>query len=325
VLKIRDVGIALEDVGQIRQLEQLSLRLDYLQEKGFRLVEVDPDQFHLVIDGEIHRRSLSNWAAVLRQFSLRYSVHVLERLNLAYDPRHALCRQIMLAQIEICRAIGASTLVYHSGLQALDDLRYGVRRSLLSERELIEGAQREVEAFRELAPVAADAGVTIGIENGDSHQWEYALLAQHGQPRSAISQYHARLHLGPIVDQVAAIDHANVGITLDVGHLYIASCDVGYDMLEAVEVAAPWVRHLHVSDNHGRLDRGHGAERDRWAFGEADIHMPPGWGSIPYRELFARLPAYEGDAILEIKPGFLDYADRGLATIGKFLEQESEE
>lgn len=39
----------------------------------------------------------------------------------------------------------------------------------------------------------------------------------------------------------------------------------------------------------------------------AGIHLPSGWGSILYTEVFARLPDYQGDLILEIKAGFADF------------------
>lgn len=322
-MRIHDVGIALERIDEVHQLQHLEQRLAYLQAQGFHLVEIDPNPFHLIVAGELHHASLAEWLAVLRQFELRYSIHGLMRLNLAYDPRHALCQQVMRCQIEICRAAGASTLVYHSGLQTLDAVRYGVRRSLCTPEELEVGARQEVAALRELAPVAADAGVVIGVENGDSHQWEHDLIARFGLPRSAISQHHARLHIGPLVRQLQAINHPHVAMTLDIGHLYIAAHDVGFDYLDAVSEAAPWVRHLHVSDNLGRLDQGFDTEHDRWAFGEADIHMPPGWGCVPYAETFARMPGYAGDMILEIKPGFLDRAGQGLQTMRAILGQST--
>lgn len=243
----------------------------------------------------------------------------LMRLNLAYDPRHDLCRRIMVAQIEICRAIGAARIVYHSGLQALDAARSGVRSRLFSNEELREGANREVEAFKYLAPIAEDAGVVIGMENGDPHLWEYTLIERHGEPRDHVSKHHARLLVDPIVRQLEEIDHPNLGMTLDIGHLYIAAHELDFDYLDAVTRAAPWVRHLHFSDNFGRLDQGFGEEWDRWAFGEADIHMPPGWGSIPYRDVLARLPEYRGDIILEIKPFFRDYLSDGLCAIRDVL------
>jgi sugar phosphate isomerase/epimerase len=324
-VEIRDIGLTLDNIGDWGKLRQLEQRLEYAASLGFRLVEVDIAPFHLIINGEIHRPSLDNLVAVLRAFDLRYSVHGLMRLNLAYDPRHELCRRIMVGQIEVCRALGATRLVYHSGLQALDLVRYGVRRSLLTEDELAAGARREVAAFRELAPLAADAGVVIGMENSDSHQWEHDLVARFGLPRSELSKHHARLHVEPILRQLEAIDHPNVGMAMDVGHLYIASRDMGFDYLEGISQAAPWVRHVHISDNSGSLDQGFDIESDRWAFGEADIHMPPGWGSVPYLDVFACWPEYEGDLILEVKPGFIDCAEQGLHTMRRLLDDASAE
>jgi len=321
MINVRDIGIGLNGPGNRNQLRRLEHSLAYYQEIGFRLVEIDPTPFGLVMNGELRRPQLEDFLSVLNGFDLRYNVHGLMRLNLAYDPRHEMCRRIMLCQIEICRAMGASRLVYHSGLQALDAVRYGVRRSLLTEEELASGARREVEAFKDLAPVAADAGVIIGMENGDPHQWEYDVIAQFGHPRSELSRHQARLNVAPIVRQLEAINHPNVGLTLDIGHLYIAAHDLGFDYLEAISEAAPWVKHLHVSDNFGRLDQGFDLEQDRWAFGEADVHLLPGWGSIPYDEAFARLPNYEGDLILEIKPGFRDYLGEGLETMQDILSR----
>ena len=119
----------------------------------------------------------------------------------------------------------------------------------------------------------------------------------------------------PIVRQLEAIDDPAVGMTLDIAHLHIAAYDIGFDYLDAIEEAAPWVSHLHANDNFGRLDRGFDSEADRWPYGEADVHLPPGWGSIPYAEAFARLSAYSGDLILEIKSGFADYLGESLATM----------
>jgi sugar phosphate isomerase/epimerase len=61
-------------------------------------------------------------------------------------------------------------------------------------------------------------------------------------------------------------------------------------------------------------------ESDRWAFEEGDIHMPPGWGSVPYLDVFVRWPEYEGDLIVEIKPGFIDCAAQGLHTLRRLLD-----
>ncbi len=319
-MQITNIGIAFGISAGPRRWARLEEGLGWIADQGYQLVEMNPHSLAVIVNGAVRQDVLADYVAVLKNFNLQYTIHGLNRLNLAYDPRRELCKQIMRCQIEVCQAVGAEVLVYHSGLQALDAVHYGVRPTLLSDYELLVGAEAEVAALRELGPVAADAGVLIGMENGDSHQWEHNLIAQFGQPRCDLSKHHARLHIPPIVRQLEAIDHPNVGMTLDIAHLHIAAHDMGFDYLEAVEQAAPWVRHLHANDNFGRLDQGFDNEVDRWAYGEADIHLPPGWGSIPYAEVFARLPKYRGNLILEIKSGFADYFAESLTTMQRLVE-----
>jgi sugar phosphate isomerase/epimerase len=322
MLEVRDIGIGSEPDWFDHRLNSLETLLADYAAMGFRLVELDLGWLGVIIGGELRRPLVDRLAGALRNFDLRYTVHGLERLNLAYDPRHELCVAIMQAQIEFCRAIGAPTLVYHSGLQALDDARRGTRRRLLTDEELAAGAAREAAALRRLAPLAAEAGVLIGVENGDPHLWEYNVLHAFGLDAGHLARHHARLRLPPIVRQLEAVGHASVGLTLDLAHLFLAANALGFDYLGAIREAAPWVRHLHVNDNFGQLDRGFDDERVRWAFGEADIHLVPGWGAIPLREAFACLEGYRGDLILEIKPGFYDFFPDALAATRALLAGE---
>ena len=321
-MNINNIGVSFGISAGLRRFQRLEEGLDYIAGLGYTLVEMNPHSLAIIVNGQVRQDVLADFVAVLGNFDLQYTIHGLNRLNLAYDPRRDLCKQIMRAQIEVCRAVKARVLVYHSGLQALDLIHYGVRQTLLSDEELTDGAQHEIQAFQELAPLAAEAGLIIGMENGDSHLWEHRLMADRGLPREALSKHHARLHIPPIVRQLEAIDHPNIGMTLDIAHLHIAAHDIGFDYLEAVEQAAPWVKHLHANDNFGRLDQGFNNETDRWAYGEADIHMPPGWGSIPYQAVFARLPDYEGDLILEIKAGFADYLVDALQTMQAIINAD---
>jgi sugar phosphate isomerase/epimerase len=324
-MNVRQIGIAAGAGRGPRPFAQLEQTLAHLHSQGFGLVEIAVTSLGIILNGEVQRRQLNDFVAVLRNFDLRYSLHAPNRLNLAYDSRPALCQQIMRGLIEICRAAEIGMMVYHSGLQALDEVRYGVRRTLLTDEVLAAGARQEVTALQALAPLAADAGLVIGMENGDSHQWEHNIIAQFGLPKADLAKHHARLQIDPIVRQLEAIDHPHIGMTLDIAHLHIAAHDLGFDYLGAVAVAAPWVRHLHINDNFGQLDRGFDDESERWAFGEADLHLPPGWGTIPYAAVFDQLPTYSGDVILEIKSGFIDYAAEGKQHIEQLLGMRSTE
>jgi sugar phosphate isomerase/epimerase len=319
MIRVQDIGVSLKIQGHVFTPHLLEIALGRLAQLGFPLVEINPSLYPLIFDGKLRQRQIADFLGVARRSGLRFSVHGLDRLNLAYDPRHELCKKIMRAQIELCAALGGTRLVYHSGLQALEEVNRGVRTTLLTARELEEGAQREVAALKELAPLAADDGIVICVENLDPHLWEHNIIRSFGLPDSEIDRHLARLRIGPIVRQLEAVNSPSVGMTLDVAHLFLAGQDRGFSYLDAVSEAAPWVRHLHVTDNFGRLDAGYADERERWAFGEADMHLPPGWGCIPYPDLFARLPDYQGDLILEILTELDDHLAEARANMHSIL------
>jgi sugar phosphate isomerase/epimerase len=317
---VNEIGIDLTRQGGFTRLDQVEIELANYQELGFRLLEINPSPFNLIVNGEVRRPQLANFLAVLGNFDFRYTIHAPDRLNLAYDPREDLCRRMTLSLFEICQALGASRLVLHSGLYALDDVRFGLRRTLLTDEELAKGARREVNLLKEVAPHAAAAGVVIGMENCPPHQRELDILARSGLAKSDLAIHHARLRIPPIVRQLEAIDHPNVALTLDMSHLFLAANLLEFDYLNAVRTAIPWVKHLHANDNFGRLDRGYETLTERLPFGEGDLHLPPGWGRIPYHEALTLLPNYAGDLILEIKPLYRDFFGEARQKMQEILE-----
>jgi len=311
-MKIAGIGIDSSALGKTNQLNQFEHNLDTLVKMGYRVVEIGLEQFNLIINGEIKRPEFDNLKSLLKNFNLTYTVHGFLRLNLAYDERVELCRKIMNAQVEFCKEIGATCLVVHSGLESLTTLRQGIRHTLLSNDELLQGERNEVVALKVAGKLASDADLLICVENGDAHLWELNVITQYGGVPSDLAKYHARLLLPKIVDQLERVNHPNVAMTLDLGHLYIASKILGFEYLPAIKEAAFWIKHLHVSDNFGNLDRNVYNEPDRWAFGEADMHMPPGWGCIPLKQAISCLPDFNGYVILELNEGFRDYFKNAL-------------
>ena len=71
------------------------------------------------------------------------------------------------------------------------------------------------------------------------------------------------------------IAEEKIGMTLDVGHLNIVKKS-GFDdkyIQEYTETVAPYVKHLHLTDN----------------FGYADTHLAPGMGNVPFKEILKTL------------------------------------
>ncbi len=323
-MKIHGLGIDIPDKHIDGRRQVLTDTLARAQRAGFSGAELPIPGLNVIMNGELIQERVEAVLQAIAPFDFRYSVHAPGRTNLAFGKDHDMECRVLEACVRFTSAVGGRVLVYHSGLQALDAARTGIA-SLPSESELARGAEQEVAALQKLAPIAEDLGVVIGMENGDPHLWEYALLIREGKSPEDLSRYHARMRTSALVAQAEAVNHASVGITLDLGHLHLAARALGEDYLEAISTAAPWVCHLHINDNFGKLDAGYDAEGDRLTYGEADLHLPPGWGAIPFAAAFDRLNDYEGDIVLEIKSRYRDHLDEALENTGRILLENGHE
>jgi sugar phosphate isomerase/epimerase len=267
--------------------------------------------------------------AVTERFDFAYTVHAPDRLNLAFPPTGADGvvelgheQDVFAAYLDFSAAIGATVMVYHSGLIALHGAAFGL--SDLPDDDALERArEREVSALRELMPLAAERDVVVAMENRDPHPWEVATLARAGVSADQILKYHAGMSIPSLVRQVEAVNHPHLGLTLDLGHLFLAANYCGFDYLEAIRQAAPHVRHLHGSDNFGRLGSVFDGLVNRIPHGDGDLHLPPGWGVIPHVEALAQLPTYEGLYVLEIRSRFYEHFPEALETIRRVIRNAS--
>jgi len=67
-------------------------------------------------------------------------------------------------------------------------------------------------------------------------------------------------------------------------------------------------------------NRGFEDEGDQAPYGEADLHLPPGWGSIPFVEAFERLKNYDGFIIIELKERYTEFLAEVRQTIVQLID-----
>ena len=293
---------------------RLAEDLAFFQQSGYSCVELSSSGLDVILNGRVFPSQLDRVRAVTERFPLTYTLHPPNRLNLAHGSDLALDKANFAANLEVCAALGAKVMVYHSGLIALERVRLGLV-DLPTADELAAAAAQEVDALRELMPYAAQLGVTVAMENRDPHSWEVGLLRQLGRDPSELATFHGGLLIPRIVEQVEAVDHPALGICLDLAHLFLATNQLRIDYLEAVGQAAPHLRHIHANDNFGRLDDAYDGLGDRNPYGEGDLHLPPGWGAIPLADALRQLPDYTGVLILELRPRYRDRLVEALATM----------
>jgi len=284
-------------------------------------VELSSHGLDVVIGGRLQQRQVNRVRAITERFDFVYTVHAPDRLNLAFPqqgpsgtPELAHEQDVFVACLDFSAAIGAGVMVIHSGLMALQRAALGLE-ALPDDEALERAREQEVSALCVLMPLAAERGVVVAMENRNPHPWEVTTLVRADLPADQLLKYHAGLAIPALVRQVKTVNHPNLGLTLDLAHLFLAAHQCGFDFLEAIRQAAPYVRHLHGNDNFGRPGGLFDRLLDRLPYGDGDLHLPPGWGTIPHVGALAQLPDYEGLYILEIHPRFREHFSQALETM----------
>ena len=310
-MEIKGIGIDIADARVQGDPQRLETEMDCLRACGFEAVELTTSGFFVVRNGKLDQRQADSLLQVLGKFPFRYTLHAPDCLNLAVSPYPELERQIFSSCLEFARLAGAEVLVYHCGQEFL-------RLSEGREREKAVGLERR--ALRELAEEAKAKNIMIAVENADPVDGEAELLAARAGEGNELRALHPSLYLELVGQTVLAARSQNVGLTLDLGHLFLASRLTGMEFLDSIAAQAALVRHLHLHDNFGRLPASAHNEMERAVYGEGDCHLPPGLGAIPIREALGLLGSFNGFIILEIKPQYRSCCREALSRMRSLLE-----
>ncbi|TVQ35363.1 MAG: sugar phosphate isomerase/epimerase [Geminicoccaceae bacterium] len=264
--------------SQHRDTGGLDGDLARIAELGAGFAELSLCAMDLVVAGRPYAPRLRELERVCAKHRLRYTAHGPLAVNFM-DPRHdALFRRVVPAYLDICHAVGATVLVLHTGV---------VQRRPQPELDHLHA--REREALRQLGDVAAKAGVKLALETlyptgPDSYTANPARLAA----------------------EIEAVDHPNVVGCLDLSHAYLNCTFNGLDFEAEVERFATVAGHLHMHDSFGlpATVRGFSGAEDV-AFGLGDLHLPLGYGDIPFERLLPRLAVKPETVLLcELPPHF---------------------
>ncbi|MFD3460532.1 sugar phosphate isomerase/epimerase family protein [Nocardia fluminea] len=265
--------------------EEMREFLDEAATAGFGYAELGGCGLGVVIGGRVQRSRLAALRDALAGCRLRLTLHSSwhssGRTGNLLDTGTASAQQLgLLADLEVAAAIGAEVLVYHAG----------VLPNLYSDgAALTAGMATERTMLRDLADESGARGVTIAVENRAPGP---AVLTRRS--------YGMRLDL--VAEQVQQIDHPAVTMCLDVGHAYLSAGYLNYDYLAAIREVAPVVGHVHLHDNFGRMaSQPDASPYELELLGEGDLHLPPGWGTIPLAEVLATTFPRDPAIIIEMR------------------------
>jgi sugar phosphate isomerase/epimerase len=254
--------------------ECLRQELDLAASLGMEFSEIPIFIFDLIAGGRVLSQQVQRLKEAMAGRGLGYTAHGPLGVNFM-APRELLPRHFAVAKasIEVAAEIGAVHLVLHTGITPGED-----------EAAIEEAYAVQRDAFASLGEIAAAHSIIIAVENIPPQEpgWHTGLPSR-------------------VAREVEAIGHPNVRGCLDFSHAAITSTAHGVDFIAEAKALARVSRHLHVHDSFGDPLRIPTYSRsERVAFGLHDLHLPLGWGNLPWQELMTACE-FEPDVIFNME------------------------
>ncbi len=241
-------------------LRDFASHLDHAQALGVTCIELPTYDLDLVVGGKIRADQLAALKSICSGRDVTYTVHGPLAINF-FDQPFRLARhfEVLKASLEVAAELGAVHYVLHSGLMPM------------SQHDALEDAYaRQREWLVKTGDLAKDLGLYACVEN-------------------LFGGYEGRVHSvspGRLARELTLINHSHVCATLDFSHGYINLGFTGGDFIAECAELAPHARHLHIHDSFGRQDDiWMFTQGERLAYGHGDLHLPVGWGTIPWDSL----------------------------------------
>lgn len=264
--------------AQRRDLGGLGDDLARIGDAGATFAELSLCGMDVVANGRPVAARVRELGRLTAAHRLRYTAHGPLAANFM-DPRHApLFRRVVEAYLAVCDTVGARVLVLHTGIVP--------RRP---QAELDQLHAREREALRFLGDAAGRLGIKIAIET---------LFAFEPDRYTATPSR--------LAAEIEAVDHPHVVGCLDLGHCYLYATHLGLDLETEVSRFAAVTGHVHIHDNFGLPQTVQGfLPSETMAFGLGDLHLPLGWGDLPFGRLLPKLKLRPDTAVIdELPPHF---------------------
>lgn len=283
--------------GDLRVLDRF---LEEFEGAGYSHAEIPVHGVDCLLDGALLRERMKPLKQMLSRRRLGYTVHAPDTLNLADASDPGLHMKALCATIDFASEIGAEIIVYHgssrAGARTAPEAAgtSGARGSPIAASpdipSLLMKWADEIDRLGTVAAHAAAKGVTVAVENIFRQSADEETCRRDPRELAAI---------------VGAVDSPSLGICFDFGHAYISSKEESFPLEAALDAVLPRLAHVHIHDNFGKACPPGVKTIDAMYKGAGDLHLPPGWGTIPYAGLFRKFsPEYRGVYMLELKPRF---------------------
>ena len=263
----------------------IAKHMDLAETQDIEFVELSFYDWNIICGRKIITSELDKLKSLCKKRKIKFTVHGELSVNFMDMENIKFHKEVLMRDIEITSSIGATHLVTHFGITTNENYNNIEKYNYLLE------IQRE--SYNELGDYAKSHNVILAVEN-------------------LYNFFNNKIHVplpGIIADELGKINHSNVKATLDFSHAYINCRYYNTNFMNEITKMAPISNHLHVHDSFGILKNMYTYnESEDISYGLGDLHLPIGWGDIPFNEIFNNLTFPKHCMLnLEIQERFIDY------------------
>ena len=248
--------------------DTVAAKLQQLKAIGVNMIMTGGIQFLETADFEM-AAGVERFAAQLAAAEVTVSsIHLVQQCLAPCGVSQHQVRAIMERTIAACAPLQPRTLVIHAGMKLTlgsveDDFAFFRRET---ERVGIDAIiATAADNLRHMARIAAGCGINLAVEN--------------------LGRFEPLGDFDTLPKLVASVDEKNFGYCVDSGHAHA----FGQPVSQWLKQAGGKLYETHFHDNHGGLANWNGSADFIKSTPAVDEHLPPGFGTIDWREVIRTL------------------------------------
>jgi sugar phosphate isomerase/epimerase len=254
-------GTGISAHKRANDLSDFAVELDMIEALGVQSIELPTYDMDIVVGARIRSDQLGRLKTACAGRAVHFTVHGPLAINFM-DEHYRLQRHmdVLTASLEVAAEVKASNYVLHAGMIPTQQAA-GIDAAYDRQREWLSRG----------GDIAKQHGLTLCVET---------LFADNGTIQTASPSR--------LAHELGLINHSAVMATIDFSHAYLKLDYDGRrsDYVDEIASLAPFAKHLHMHDSFGRQDDiWMFTEGERLAYGHGDLHLPVGWGDIPWAKL----------------------------------------
>jgi len=246
-------------------IASLASQIDHFKSLGIDSVEIPLFETDIICGKKIISSELGILKNILDNKDIAKTVHGELSVNLLDSEYFDDHKEILKKDIEVSGAIGATHLVTHFGQTTntiFDD--QATYNDLLT---------RQNDCYAEMGEFGKRHGVVLAIEN------IFPFTVKHYAPMPS-----------EVGAQLKKINHPNIKCCLDISHAYINCTYRNAHFIDEIKHMGPLAEHIHMHDSFGILQQMRtNLKSEASSYGFGDLHLPLGWGDIPFAKVFESL------------------------------------